>query len=109
MTNEARNSKSEPARRDPLAVHSTLSLGKTKNPPLPVSKSQRGVCPANLLRNRTCRRQFPAHEPSLPPFGLCQRYAGQVGHPLPLGGGWGGTLGGSRAQGAIKVRGDLFP
>src|SRR6266542_2283037 len=47
-------------------------------------------CPTKLPNNRIGSRLFPAHEPSpLPPFRLRQAYGRQVGHPLPLGEGWG--------------------
>src|SRR6266511_3834429 len=50
--------------------------------------------------------------PSLPPFSLRQAYGGQVGHPLPLGGGEGWGEGAAlrfRGQCAHKVRRILSP
>ena len=39
-----------------------LSLGARENPPLPLSTTQRGVCPTNLPNKRNCRRLFPLPE-----------------------------------------------
>ena len=83
-----------------------LSPGERENRPPSLGQTSDGVCHGIIRKTRALPRLFPAHE-SAPraPFGLCQGYGGQVGHPLPRAGGEGWGEGAARkSRGAMRAQ-----